>query len=220
MPDTIKTYFISGLGADHRVFSKLELDPRIQIIHLPWLKPEDDESIEHYAGRMAANIEDPAHSVLLGLSFGGVMAHEISRLMPVRKLILLSSIKHAGEMPPHLQAVRLTQAHKVVPPKLLLSNHQAAYLFFGSKTNDEKQMLRTLLDEADPEIVRWSIDRLVNWQREEGPDQAVHIHGTADVVFPLKHVKADFVVEDGPHFMVYTFPERVGEILNQVILDQ
>lgn len=218
--DGLKTcYFISGLGADASVFSRLELDPAIEVVHLPWFKPEANETIQQYAGRMAAKINEPETAALVGLSFGGVVAVEISKLIGLRQLILLNSIAHRGQMPLQLKAVAATQAHRLTPTSLLLANHQLAYHFFGARTQDQKALLSRLLETADHDVVTWSIDQLVNWKNEKAPDRFVHIHGSADVVFPLKNVKADFVVEDGPHFMVFTHPREVNTLLNQVLLN-
>ena len=90
-------YCISGLGADERAFSKLHVDG-YEIRCIPWLTPEPGENIDAYAARMRAGIieEKP---ILCGLSFGGMMSIEISKQMPVDKLILISSIKSIKELP-------------------------------------------------------------------------------------------------------------------------
>jgi hypothetical protein len=39
-----KVYFISGLGADRRVFSNLEL-PNVEVIHIDWVKPSEEDTV-------------------------------------------------------------------------------------------------------------------------------------------------------------------------------
>jgi hypothetical protein len=53
-----QVYFISGLGADHTVFDRLTLREDIEAHHLPWLVPKENESLGHYARRMAEGIAD------------------------------------------------------------------------------------------------------------------------------------------------------------------
>jgi hypothetical protein len=36
----MNAYFISGLGADKRIFSKLKLNEKINIIHIDWIAPK------------------------------------------------------------------------------------------------------------------------------------------------------------------------------------
>ena len=84
-------YCISGLGADERAFSKLKIDG-YSLRVIPWLMPEPGETIQHYATRMRAIIDDP-EPILMGLSFGGMLCAEIAKQIPVQKLILISSVK-------------------------------------------------------------------------------------------------------------------------------
>src|SRR5258707_139416 len=90
-------YCISGLGTDAKIFSRLKIRG-YQLIHLPWLKPRSKESMKSYAARMAAPIHHPS-PVLLGVSFGGMVAIEIAKQLPVKKTIIISSVKTLKEIP-------------------------------------------------------------------------------------------------------------------------
>src|SRR5882724_23441 len=94
-------YCISGLGADEKIFANLQLQG-YELRHIPWLTPHKNEKINAYARRMAASIQHES-PLLIGVSFGGMVAIEIARHMPVRKLILISTIKSTGEMPPWMK---------------------------------------------------------------------------------------------------------------------
>src|SRR6201999_1941012 len=90
-------YCISGLGADHRIFSRLNL-PGVSIHHLPWMMPEAGERIDQYASRMKMDI-DHGSPVLIGVSFGGMMAIEIAKFIPAATVILISSIRCRHQRP-------------------------------------------------------------------------------------------------------------------------
>ncbi len=45
----MKVYFISGLGADKRIFSKINLDKGLEIIHIEWIKYSLKDSLKSYA---------------------------------------------------------------------------------------------------------------------------------------------------------------------------
>jgi len=215
----MKTYFISGMGADERAFSKLTLNKEVEMIHLPWMAPEPNETMAHYAMRMADKIEDPKNSALVGTSFGGIMAVEMSKQIRLGKTILLNTAKHRGELPPNLRMIGWSGVHKLVPVPFLMQRKKLAGRFFGARTPEQKIRLGSFLDAADPGIVKWSIDRLVKWTSDIVPN-VTHIHGTADSVFPCKYVKADHWVKGGPHFMVFTHAPEVSDLLNKVLLDQ
>ena len=82
----MQCYCISGLGADHRLFSRLNL-PGLSLYDLPWLPNQPDEPIAHYADRMKAAIRHD-NPILLGVSFGGMMAIEIAKLYQSATVIL------------------------------------------------------------------------------------------------------------------------------------
>lgn len=98
----MKIYFLSGLGADESVFKALHL-PGVERVYLNWIEPLPKESMEAYAQRMANRIAEP-NPIIIGLSFGGMMAMEIAKLITVKQLILVSSAKTAKELPPYFRA--------------------------------------------------------------------------------------------------------------------
>lgn len=65
-------YIFSGLGADKRVFNYLDFS-KYNTTFIDWINPFENESIEDYAKRLTSQItsEKP---ILIGLSFGGIMA--------------------------------------------------------------------------------------------------------------------------------------------------
>ncbi|UOQ78973.1 hypothetical protein MUN84_10870 [Hymenobacter sp. 5516J-16] len=66
---------------------------------LLWPTPEPDETLPHYAARMAARIPLEAEGLLVGVSFGGVVGLEINRLRPRLRTVLISSIPDASCLP-------------------------------------------------------------------------------------------------------------------------
>ncbi|WP_353717332.1 hypothetical protein [Dyadobacter sp. 676] len=67
----MNVYFISGLGADERVFTKLKLDPRLNVKYIKWVRPLKKETLQHYAARLSKQIDTSQPFQLVGLSFGG-----------------------------------------------------------------------------------------------------------------------------------------------------
>ena len=67
----MNAYFISGLGADKRVFSKLKIDGQINIIHLDWIEPVKKESLASYTKRLSKKVDTTTPFAIVGVSFGG-----------------------------------------------------------------------------------------------------------------------------------------------------
>ncbi|MEQ9188419.1 MAG: alpha/beta hydrolase [Cryomorphaceae bacterium] len=210
-------YFISGLGADESVFGRLTLKKELLVHHLPWLIPNADESMESYATRMAESIVDPEQSVLVGLSFGGIMAIEIAKRTPVKTVVLISSVKSKSEIPAKLNLIGLLNLQKLLPASKLLHFKELTSWFFGVREGSDKSMLNHVLEHSDERLVDWSADQIVTWQGEHHLQNIVQIHGTADAVFPIRNIRPDRVVKGGPHFMVYTHSSEVSDWLNETI---
>jgi len=66
----MNAYFISGLGADKRIFSKLKLSEKINIIHVDWINPDRNETLEAYSKRLSRIIDTSQPFALVGVSFG------------------------------------------------------------------------------------------------------------------------------------------------------
>ncbi|HWA32524.1 MAG TPA: hypothetical protein VG737_00265, partial [Cyclobacteriaceae bacterium] len=77
MTQTRKLYLLSGLGADKTALDFIDLSG-YKCTHLEWIQPVKNESIESYAKRLSKPI-DTIRPILIGVSFGGMMAIEISR---------------------------------------------------------------------------------------------------------------------------------------------
>ncbi|MBC7650419.1 MAG: alpha/beta hydrolase, partial [Deinococcales bacterium] len=72
-----KVYFISGLGADKRSFSFLDLS-FCEPIFISWLIPLSKETLVAYALRLRATITEP-NPIIVGLSFGGMLVTEMAK---------------------------------------------------------------------------------------------------------------------------------------------
>ena len=90
-------YCISGLGADYRVYDYLNL--KYELVHLNWIAPKNKETIESYAFRLSKFIDIREDFYLIGVSFGGLIATEISKIIRPKFLFLISSVHLKSELP-------------------------------------------------------------------------------------------------------------------------
>src|SRR5687768_12603951 len=97
-----KVYFISGLGADERAFSFLDLG-FCEPVFIPWVRPLEGETVPAYAVRLKERIPED-FPIIVGLSFGGMVAVEIGKAFPCKKIVLLSSAKTQKEIPFYLKS--------------------------------------------------------------------------------------------------------------------
>lgn len=203
-------YFISGLGADRRIFQWLRADD-YSPVHIDWIPPKKREPIEDYTSRLIEQIKDE-NPIVVGLSFGGIIAVEIAKQIPTEKVILLSSVKDRLEIPFYFKLLRIVPLHRVVPFKsLLFAFYWLAYWLFAPEGSEQKKLLKTILLETDPRFLKWALHKVVVWQNQEVPENLVQVHGKRDRIFPYRYVNPDYSVENCGHLMVMT---RAGEISN------
>ncbi|HEY0057769.1 MAG TPA: hypothetical protein VGB56_01465, partial [Flavisolibacter sp.] len=121
----MNVYFISGLGADCRVFKNIQLPDSYKAIHLEWIKPLAGESLAEYALRLSGSIDTTQPFGLIGLSLGGMIAVEISKHKRAEWVVLISSIPVSNALPKYYQLGGKLGLHKIIPISML---RQASFI--------------------------------------------------------------------------------------------
>lgn len=210
-----KVYFISGLGADKRVFSFLDLSFCTPIF-IDWIQPEINESLESYANRLKEFITEPS-PVIVGISFGGMLATEIAKVSPQSKVIIISSNKVATELPLYFRMGKYFPVYRWAPVSLTKSLMLRSTWILGGKNKEQKEVLRNIIRDSDTRFVKWAINAILYWKNKEIPGNLTHIHGKADKLLPYQYVKADFTVDGGTHVMTLDNPNEVSVLLKKLL---
>jgi hypothetical protein len=71
-----KLSVFSGLGTDERAFRFIDFS-EFDVTFINWIALERDEPLDHYARRLARQIET-SFPILLGLPFEGIVAAEVA----------------------------------------------------------------------------------------------------------------------------------------------
>lgn len=210
-----KVYFISGLGADKRVFTYLDLS-FCEPVYIDWIEPIPHETLPQYAGRLRELIPDE-EPVIVGLSLGGMIATEMAKQDPRVRTIIVSSNKLASEFPPHLKMFRHLPFHKIIPGSALKRYQNIYTSIFGVKDPEQKKLMYKIIADSDMKFVKWAITAILNWDNKEVPANLVHIHGTADRLLPFKRAKAHYVIEGGSHVMTFDKASEISAIMKELV---
>lgn len=216
---TVKVYFISGLGADRRVFNHIHLNNEFDVEYLDWIEPVKYETLNQYALRLAAKINTNEPFGLVGLSMGGMIAVEISKKFKAQKLVLLSSVPVSKELPSVYRLSALLKFHKMLPPAAFKSASLLKWIF-NTESKENKLLMRQIISDVDVNFVKWAMDAIVNWKNDEVPQQLFHIHGDNDFLLPLKNTSATHIVKGGSHMMVLNQAEEVSNIINSILVNK
>ena len=208
-------YIFSGLGADDRVFQKMDLSA-FSTQFVSWIKPIGNEAIEAYASRISKQIESAA-PILIGLSFGGIIAIEVAKQINTSKVILLASVKTKTDIPFYYRVAGRIRLHKLLPIKFVKRTNFITNWLFGAKNAADRQILKEVMRDTDPDFLKWAIDKLVRWNNKERLPNIFHIHGTRDRLFPEMFLQADYNVEGGGHLMTLTDAHKVDLIVRRQI---
>jgi pimeloyl-ACP methyl ester carboxylesterase len=207
-------YIFSGLGADERAFQFINFFEH-KPVFINWIAPLRNESIESYAARIALKITEP-NPVLIGLSFGGIMAVEVARIIKPEKVILISSVQSKNEIPFIYRLAGMLRLHRIMPAVLMRKANFITYWLFGIKSNAEKKILTAILKDTDPVFLGWAIDKILSWKNESRTRNLFKVHGTKDRLFPF-YKNADVIISGGGHFMVLNKAEEVSRVLQEEI---
>lgn len=207
-------YLIPGLGADERVFRGLRLPGPATVLH--WLPPiSPTEPLRHYAAHLAEAIPLSQPCWLVGVSFGGLLALEIGRLRPLARVVLISSLADASQLPPMLRLGRATGLYRLVPFGLLPRLPRVAQWFFGARNGREYRLLARILRDTDPVFARWATRQLLYWD-STGVPRAVRLHGTHDRLLPPGRSPVDYALPGAGHFMIVSHAAQLSRVLSEL----
>ncbi len=214
----IKThvYFVPGLAANEKIFEHISLSEKhFQLHFLDWLLPTSiNETIQEYAQRMCASIQHK-NPILVGVSFGGIMAQEMSKLIDCERVIIISSIKSNRELPKRLRLAQITRVYKLFPSKIIADIESYEHYFFNDYLKKRAELYKIYLSIRDKQYLQWAIYNVLHWQQSEPLQNVIHIHGTNDEVFPVKHVENYIEIKNGTHIMILNKAKTISRILEK-----
>ena len=206
-------YFISGLGADESIFQFLDL-PGLKKVFIKWIPPKINEELSSYAERLTAQIDLTQEVILAGISFGGIVAQEIAKIITFKKLIIISSVKSNREFNWQLSFVAFTRIHKLFPVRFLKwSNLITADYYFGTTSAKESKLLHQIIQDTDDVFMVWAINCIMTWKNVNIAEDIIHIHGTSDKIFSIRPIKSCIKITDGGHFMIVNKSEEISTII-------
>ena len=215
----VPVYFLPGLAANSSIFKHIQLDTNIFEMHfLEWMIPFDDESISEYAIRFCKKINHE-NAILVGVSFGGIIAQEMNLVYDFKKIIIISSVKARHELPLHLQLAGKTKVYKLLPTSLFAQNIDLLSKYaFGKPIVKRLDLYKQYLSITDKRYLDWAIKQVVSWNQETSDPNLVHIHGDQDIIFPIENMKNCIIVEGGTHIMILNRYKWLNENLPKLML--
>lgn len=226
--------FLPGLGADHRLFKYQTAafsDGTVNSTAVDWIEPGAGETLEEYADRLADSLPKVDGSVVVcGLSLGGMVAPYVARRIRASACIRLSTVRNYTEFPPRYYPAWLLM--RACPPLawavLFFAQIGARFLLLSSclwrrwfdpdtllaftemKTVTLVRLTRMMLDWA---YRRRNLDETV----PVDPCPTTQIHGTWDLLLPIRRTQSDVQVPRGGHLLTLTHPDQINRVIQDIL---
>jgi len=181
------------------------------LIPIPWIVPKNRETIKAYAQRLFENVNLEEPYGILGVSFGGLVAVEASKIHNPGITILISTVEVRSELRLIYRLIGQTRIINVIPSHLFSPPKLLAYWLFSTKS---KSLLDNILDDTDPKFAKWAIGAFISWQNQERiSSPLLKIGSTTDRLIPA--IGDQTLVKGGGHFMIVDKAEEISEIINR-----
>ena len=212
-------YCFPGLGASTKIFERLQFpEDEIEVHLIEWKIPLSfEESIQDYAARICEEIKHEK-PIILGVSFGGMIVQEMSKIIEVEKVIIVSSLKSHHEFPNRLKLIKSSKAYRLFPTGFVENFEDYAKYFYGDFLKKKAELYKMYLSVRDPLYLKWALHNVLHWEQETPPPHLLHIHGTDDPIFPHKYIQNFIEVENGKHEMILTKARAISAIVRDAIL--
>lgn len=205
-----------GFGSDERVFSRLKIR-QADTVSLRYLVPEKRESIAAYARRMAAQIDTTRPFALLGVSFGGMVAVEMSKFLRPQHIILVASAKTRDELPARYRFQKYLPIYRLFGGRFMKKSGPFAARFFEPAMRPELPFFRKMIAAKDPRFMVRTVGCIARWDNRDVPPNLLHIHGSKDHTLPVRHIREAVVLPDAGHWAVYLNALEISALIDQTL---
>ena len=205
----------SGMGGDKRMFGPIRA-PGFELVTPDHIDPEEGEDLPAFAARTAEHHGLWADDVVGGVSFGGMLAAQISAQRKLAGAILLASCHQPARLPASYRAVE--RFSRVIPDGLLGVRSWPPFVRgrFAPIDARNAEIMIEMARGYSPAMLRRFGRMIVEWEGvEKFSCPMLAVHGANDRILPLSCIDAHLVLPAAGHAFTLTHPEPI----NVAILD-
>lgn len=211
-----KIYFLGGLGLDNSIINDLSLTGK-ELYFIDWEQPSPGDTLSSYSNKLISKYGIDSGSVVIGVSFGGLIALEIAKTILLKKVILVSSFRDPSDLPWFFKAAIKLRLYLLFPPHILKHFSFALNYFFSVKDDAEAAVLKQVIQKTDPVFLNWAIKNILRFAPSHELPKIIRIHGDEDRIIRIDEEDTDYVIQHGGHFMIYNRKNEVADILDKAV---
>jgi len=210
-----KLIFFPGLGADSRLFFNQKKVFKNSIVP-PWLPPQRNETLSQYSRRWSKFLKLKKGCILVGVSFGGMVALEMAKWVKPKAVLLVGSCRTPVSVPLILRVMGSYPGWPIIAKSLAKTFPFGRGWFLGVEKRDQLDLLMDMFLKTPNSFLRWTVNAIRGWDGVElNVAPTYHIHGSRDRLIPCRNVKPDFVIEGGGHTIILTHPREIKEFIEK-----
>jgi pimeloyl-ACP methyl ester carboxylesterase len=209
-------FLIPGLGADTRVYNNIDLHNH-KVTCVDWIEPHKTDTLATYSQKLIYQYHITPKSIVIGNSLGGMIAIEMAKIIPLEKVILISSIKTVDEAPWYFGLLRAIPFYKPIPGKAFTSMGFLIKPFFGRMNKADNWLFKDMLKNTSPVFLKWAMGAVLKWDNKVIPHNVIQIMGDKDLVFNYKRIKDAIIVKEGTHIMIFEKAKEINKILKRIL---
>ncbi|PBQ32160.1 hypothetical protein CNR22_10370 [Sphingobacteriaceae bacterium] len=205
-------YTIPGLGTTKELFKNISV-PNFQVKVMEWPEPKTGWNLKDYAREFVEQIDTTSPVNLMGVSFGGMLCAEIADMIPVNKIVLISSCKNRTELPANIRILKTLPVQKLVTDSLYRSLASKLNWIVGFEKDYLPEFLR-MLEQMPKNYFKYCVDMIIHWDKKSNTQKIYHIHGNADNLLSHTSIKEYQLIEHGNHAMIVYKAQEINSLLN------
>ena len=211
-------YFISGLGATRVAFENTKVPKGWSMHFIDWIEVEDeDEPLEDYVKRLSAQVKHKK-PVFAGLSFGGIIAMELTKLYKGSFAIMLSSFRHKGDLAVSLRVLLSMKAYRLIPNIEMNAIRKLVRKAYAVNSKVTEQKLVEMMGQESPMFLRWSCKQIDLYEYNLEAEVILHpIIGTKDKLVDIWNDAEVLQVDGGTHISVYSNHNVVNKYIATIL---
>ena len=213
-----KLYLVPGFLTDKTIYKSFLEDDRFDVEVLEFISTlSKEETIESYANRLSKKIDKTQPFSILGTSFGGLLAIEISKIIEPEKIIFVSSAKNRKELNPLMKVSGSSNLLDFVSDSFVKKTITTGYSIGKKLVTPIKEIhsqdIESMVNRIDGRLEKWIMKKINNWQGKNPIENYLHLHGDKDPVFPIKNIENCITIKGGTHNMIVNKSEEIKELV-------
>lgn len=211
----MRAIFLPGVGVDGRLFRpQRELPFPFDVP--PWLPVRRREPLAAYARRFAESVGRA--DLLVGVSFGGVLAQELASRVGARLVVGIATGRHRRDVPRLLRFAELV-ARNIAPLTTAPGRLAVQARLFGGLTPRQARLMVSMMKESSPEFVREAARMVCGWEGCPAACPSRFLHGREDLIMRPRTFQPDVWIEGAGHLVNLTHARRVNAFVRRAVLE-